>query len=168
MEHLRKIIGFRVVQKNDLLLMEGDVSRDIFFIVKGLLRCYYVKGSKEVTCWILKEENVVVSVQSFYDGSRSNENIQALELTWVLYISFDQLEDTYLRFPEFNYIGRVLTIKYLRFWNMQLYNLRYHDSRERYDILINGDDRDLINRVPQKYIASYLDMNPETLSRAKK
>jgi CRP-like cAMP-binding protein len=163
---LHMVVKSRIVKKKDFLLKEGAIARYIYFIRSGLLRCFYTKGEKEVTSWLLKEDNVVVAVLSFYDQHAGFENIQAVEETEVLYISYDELEMIYKEYPEFNYIGRVLTIEYLKFWTMQLYNLRMCTARERFKLLMK-EDTDLFLRVPQIYLASYLGMIPETFSRMK-
>lgn len=167
-EHLRKVVKSRVIPRNDFLLAEGDVSRDIYFISEGLLYCYYLKeDGTRVTSWLLKEGDVVVSIPSFYDQVISIENIQAIEETKAFYISYEELWGLYLKSHEFGLVGIILTVKYLKFWNLQLYNLRMRTLRERYELLVQGSDSDLLNRVPQKILASYLDMLPETFSRKK-
>lgn len=165
-EHLRQIVGRRKIKQGDFLLEAGSISRYLYFIEKGALRCFYLKGKTEVTSWILKETDVVVSVHSFYDQEESFEYIQSLEDTVVFYLSYEELEGIYKEFIEFNFIGRVLTIKYLKFWTMQLYNLRMRTAKERFTLLL-ADSPELFLRVQQRYLASYLNMLPETFSRMK-
>ena len=165
-DHLRGVVGLRVVGRKEYLLLAGEECENLYFIKSGLLRCYYLRGDTEVTSWMMKEGDTVVAVESFYGKTKSYEFIHALEKTEVYYISRGELEDIFMRFPEFNYIGRVLTVKYLRFWAQQLYSIRMRSAREKYVYLME-ENPDLLLRVPQKYIASYLDMLPETLSRIK-
>ncbi|MBS1664720.1 MAG: Crp/Fnr family transcriptional regulator [Bacteroidetes bacterium] len=167
-KRLRKVVRCKAVARNEFLLKVGEVSGHIYFIQKGVLRCYYETKKGDVTSWVLKEGDIVVSVQSFYHQKPSIENIQAVEEAVVFYISYDELEELYREFPEFNFIGRVLTIKYLIFWNMQLYNLRMREAKERFQLLIEGEDSALFNRVSQQILASYLGMTEHTFSRMKK
>jgi CRP-like cAMP-binding protein len=164
---LLNIVCKKSVKKLGYLLEKGQVSRHIYFIRRGILRCYYHHDDgTEVTAWILREPNVVVAVNSYYKQRPSFEIIQAMVDTEVFYISYQELEDIYIRYPEFERVGRLLTIEYLIFWSMQLFNLRMHDQRERFELWYK-DNEDLLQHVPQKVVASYLDMEPETFSRIK-
>jgi CRP-like cAMP-binding protein len=166
-QDLKKIVGTLNVKKMKYLLEEGAVANHIYFIKSGILRCFYKKkNGAEVTAWVFQEPNVVVSIHSFYGQEESFENIQAMVDTIVFYISHDQLDALYLKHPEFERVGRLLTIRYLIFFSMQLYGLRMLDSAERFDLWYM-DNSDLLLQVQQKYIASHLDMLPETFSRMK-
>jgi len=166
-EHLKKIIGTIKIKKMDYLLKEGVVANHIYFIKKGILRCFYKKkDGTEVTAWVFQEPNVVVAANSFYKREKSFENIQAMVNTEVFFISYDQLEELYLEYPVFERVGRLLTIEYLMFFSMQLFGLRMLSSAERFDLWYK-DNSDLLLSVQQKLIASYLDMLPETFSRMK-
>lgn len=165
-ERLQKILKEKKLLKGEWLLREGDINRDIFFIGKGLLRCFYLKDPLDVSAWFMKEGDVVVSIESFYDQVRSYECIEALEDCELFYISYEELKIIYQDFMEFNFIGRILTIKYLKLWTRQLYNLRMQSASERYLFLLHKDP-ELIQRVPNKYMASYLGIADSTLCRIK-
>jgi CRP-like cAMP-binding protein len=163
-EHLSMIVRVRVLTKKQFLLRPGQVSRDMCFIETGLLRAYYEKDNVEISSWFMKEGDVCVSIESFYNQQKSYECIQAIEQTELFFIDYQELQHIYCRFPEFNIIGRILTIKYLQLWTQQLYAIRMKSAAERYQWLLHFHP-DLLLRVPQKYIASYLDITPETLSK---
>jgi CRP/FNR family transcriptional regulator, anaerobic regulatory protein len=163
-EHLCVSVRIRVLAKKEFLLRPGQVARNMNFIESGLLRAYYMNGDTEVSSWFMKEGDVCVSIESFYKQKASYEFIQAIEDTALLYIDYAELENIYKNFPEFNFIGRVLTIKYLELWAQQLYAIRMQNAKERYEWLVRYHPGILL-RVPQKYIASYLDITPETLSK---
>ncbi len=165
-QHLLSIVKARTLKKQDFLLKKGQTCREIHFIMKGMLRCYYNLGDKEVSSWFMKEGDVIVSIDSFYNQSPSYEFIQALEDTETFYISFEELEDTRRRFPEFNYIGWKLTTDYLILWTRQLLAIRMRLAKERYQFLLDNH-ADLMQRVPSKYLASFLDLNEITLSKMK-
>ena len=164
--YLEKNVKQRQINKKDYLLKAGHVSRHVCFILNGLLRCFYVKDDIEVSSWFMKEGDVVFSIESFYAQEPSYESIQALEDTYVFYLDYEELEYIYKQFPEFNYIGRVLTIHYHKLWGQQLYSIRMRTGRERYQWLLENH-RDLLQRVPAKYLASYLDITEITLSKIK-
>jgi len=165
-EHLQKIMKTKEVQKRSYLLRAGHVCGRIYFIKKGLLRCFYIKGDHEVSSWFMKEGDVIVSVESFYQQNNSYESIQALEDCRLIYIDYDELQYIYCHFPEFNFIGRVLTEKYYCQSEQRLFSLRMQRSQERYDYLVEHHS-ELVLRVPAKYLASYLGITEVTLSRIK-
>jgi len=166
--HLVQTVCVKSLKKLGYLLEEGQVSRHIYFIGKGILRCFYRReDDREVTAWILQEPNVVVAVNSFYRQQPGFEIIQAVVDTEVFFITHRELEEIYLKFPEFERVGRLLTIEYLIFWSMQLFNLRMRSDRERFELWYK-ENEDLLQWVPQTYVASYLDMLPETFSRMKR
>lgn len=159
-------LQYMELKKKDYLLKAGRVCRNICFIEKGLLRCYYQRDAHEVTSWFMREGDVMISIESFFLQKESYESIQALEDAVLYYISYDVLQHIYRSFPEFNFIGRVLTEKYYTLWAQQLYALRMQQAGERYQWLMNHHP-ELVLRVPAKYIASYLGIDETTLSRIK-
>lgn len=165
-EHLLKVIKSKTFLKKDFILKAGHVSRCAYFISQGLLRAFYIKNDKDISSWFMKEGDFSLSIESFYDQKQSYENIQALEDCNIYSIDYYDLEHIYQQFPEFNYIGRVLTIKYHKLWAQQLYSLRMQTAQERYQWLLTNHP-DLLLRVPAKYIASYLDITEVTLSKIK-
>jgi CRP-like cAMP-binding protein len=103
----------------------------------------------------MKEGDVIVSVESFFNQSPSYESIQAIEDTEVYCISHQQLEFIYKKFPEFNFVARVLLQKYYTLSEQRLFSLRMQKSQERYDYLLEHHP-ELVLRVPAKYLGSYL------------
>ena len=165
-EYLRQNLQRVEIKKKTMLLEKGRICKNIYFIEKGLTRCYYLLNDKEVCSWFMKEGDVIISVESFFRQAPSYESIQALEDCTVCYINHDQLLYAYKNFIEFNFVGRILTEKYYMLCEQRLYSLRMHKAVERYDELITTSP-EIIKRVPSKYIASYLGLSLETLSRVK-
>jgi CRP/FNR family transcriptional regulator, anaerobic regulatory protein len=163
-QRLEMMIKSRKIPKKGFLLRAGQVNREIHFIEKGLMRCYYKAGDEEVTSWFMKEGDTIVSVDSFYDQVKGEEYIQALEDCELYYISHEELEELYHTFPWFNYIGRVLTIKYLKLFDQQAKAMRRLDGKQRYQ-RIRDVQPELLLRVPSKYMASYLGISEVTMSR---
>ncbi len=165
-ERLRKIVKLKTIKRKEHLLSGGEICRHIYFIKRGLLRCYYYnENNEEVTGWIFGEKKTVVGVMSFYTQTPGFEYMHALEDTEVFYISYDELIACYLEFPVFCFVAVILTVQYLIFWFSQLCSFRRLDAQQRFDQIMNSDEAKLFNLVPLKYLASYLDMTPETLSR---
>jgi CRP/FNR family transcriptional regulator, anaerobic regulatory protein len=162
--HLRKIIKTSRLKEGEYLLKAGEVCTNIYFIRKGLLKCFYIIHHREVSDWFFGDLETVVSIDSFYDQRPSEDFIRALEDSELFYITFEELNYLFRTFIEFNVVGRVLTNKYLRIWHRQARNIRMLTAEERYQFLLKTHP-DLINRVPVRDLASYLDMSRETLSR---
>lgn len=165
-QYLADNLEVLILPKKAFLLREGKVCRNIYFIQKGLARCFYIKDDKEVSSWFMKEGDVIISVESFFTQQPSYENIQALEECELLCLNYDKLQLIFRDFPEFNYVGRVLTEKYYTLSEQRLYSLRMQRANERYAYLMNHYP-ELIQRVPSTFIASYLGITLETLSRIK-
>lgn len=165
-DYLHCTLKTRELQKRDYLLRTGQVCRIICFIEQGLLRCFNISGEHEVCSWFMKEGDVIISVESFYHQKESYEAIQALEDCTLHYITYSELQYLYQTFPEFNFIGRVLTEKYYCLSERRAYSLRMQRSDERFAYLVEQHP-ELLLRVPAKYLASYLGIAEETLSRIK-
>jgi len=164
--YLRQIIKRKELSRKEYLLKEGQVCRHIHFIEKGLLRCYYIKDGGEVSSWFMKEKDVCIAVESYYGQEPSLENIQALEDTVVYSVTYEELDRIYRNFPAFNYTGRILTERYYRLSEQRSKSMRMQRSHERYDWLMDRYP-ELMQRVPAKYIASYLGITEVTLSVVK-
>ena len=156
----------RLLTKKEFLLKRGHISRDICFINKGLVRCFYHIDDKEICSWFMKEGDVIISVESFFSQTESYESIQALDDCILHYITYDELQFIYRTFPEFNFVGRVVTERYYTLSEQRLYAMRMQRSNDRYAYLMKHH-AELILRVPSKFLASYLGMTEVTLSNIK-
>lgn len=162
--HLKLILVQREIPRKGILLKRGQVCKYIHFIEKGILHCYYNKNEEKVTSWFMKEKDVIISVKSFYMQVPSEESIIALEDVMLYGISFEHLQNIYVNYPEFNVIGRILTTKYYIQSEERLFAIRKERARDRYLYLLRTQP-DIIQRAPLKYVASYLGISMETLSR---
>ena len=165
-DYLTTNLKVKNLQKKNFLLKKGHVCKDICFISKGMLRCFYLVDDKQVSSWFMKEGDVIISVESFFRQATSNESIQALDDCTLYYITYEELQHIYQTFHEFNFIGRVLTERYYTLSEQRLYAIRMKKSAERYTYLMKYHP-ELILRVPSKFIASYLGITEVTLSRLK-
>lgn len=156
----------RSFEKRELLIKAGEVETYLNFVVKGLVRKYFYKGRTEIITQIAREGEVVNSSASFLSGSPSPYLVETLEPSTFLSITRDQLEELYENSPRIEKLGRiVITHLFLQREEWEHECLRL-DTRERYLRFVENNP-DLMQRVPQKYLASYLNMKPETFSRLK-
>lgn len=162
LDHLK----VRQLSKKQYLLRAGHVSRYIYFIETGLLKCFYMSNNIEVCSWFMKEGDVIISVESFFTQKPSYEAIQAIEDCELYFIEYNELQFIYRNFPEFNFVGRVLTEKYYTLSEQRLYSMRMQRASERYQYLLDHFP-ELIKRVASKYLASYLGVTEVTLSKIK-
>ena len=162
LDHLK----IKQLSKKQYLLRAGHVSRYIYFIDTGLLKCFYISNNTEVCSWFMKEGDVIISVESFFTQKPSYEAIQAIEDCELYFIEYDELQFIYRHFPEFNFIGRVLTEKYYTLSEQRLYSMRMQRASERYQYLLDHFP-ELVKRVASKYLASYLGVTEVTLSKIK-
>lgn len=165
-QYLAEKLKTRVVTKKEYLLQAGQINRHICFIKKGLLRCYYVDHGHEICTKFMKEGDLIVSASSFFLQKESLEFIQAIEDSIVWYICYDELQYMYKNFHEFNIIARVLTTKSYLLSEQRLSFIRMKQAVRRYTSMLEHFP-ELVLRVPAKYIASYLGVSEETLSRVR-
>ncbi len=162
--HMRDLLTKpRLLSKKEILLHEGDTSKYIYFIEKGLVRSYFDLYGQEKTMWIMKEMDLVVSVISFFSQVKSFETVEAMEDCILWGISYHQLLYIYKNFPEFHVHRAVLLEKYYILSEQRNY-IRMQKASLRYKELLENDPA-LISRIPNKYLASYLGIAEETLSR---
>lgn len=110
------------------------------------------------------ENELAISVFSFFSQKPSFEALEALEECVLLRLSFNKLQQLYIEFPEFNYIGRILTEQYYIRSEAKANALRMLSANERYQQLLVQYPH-IIQRVSLGHIASYLGITQHTLSR---
>jgi CRP-like cAMP-binding protein len=153
-------------QKGELLLKEGDICEHIYFINKGVIRGFVQEGKKDITTWITAEHELVTSIYGLENNEPATENIQALENCQLLALTNEDVQTLYERFPEFNITIRKLLQQYYKDAEGRAFVARLTNAENKYKYFLKRY-RHLANRVPLKYIASFLGMTLETLSRTR-
>lgn len=152
------------LRKNEHLLTEGKICRHLYFISHGALRGYYILDGKEITHWFAFEDHFVTSFHSFITQKPAVENIQLLETSTLWAISKDELLKLYDEFHEIERLVRITTEKYYLRLEERFVNSHFTAAAERYENLLQQRPH-ILDRVPLGYIASYLGITQETLSR---
>ncbi len=166
-QYLRDHIAPCTVAKRKLLLKEGMTCEHIYFIVKGALRGFTREGAKDITTWITIENELVSSILSLDEQVKAIENIQALEKCELLSLTLAELETMYERFPECNILARKILRRYYADAEQRAFIARLTKAENKYRHFLLRHQT-LSNRIPLKYIASYLGVTLETLSRIRK
>ena len=144
----------------------GEVATTIYFVLNGITRRYFFRGKQEVITHLVKEGGVMGSVISFLTGEPSHYILETIEPVTALAISKSDLEGLFSSDKKWEKFGRkIITSFFLQVEYRNLDNIRF-STRERF-INFMKQNPDLVLRVPQKYLASYLEIQPETFSRLK-
>jgi CRP-like cAMP-binding protein len=144
----------------------GDVATNIYFVLKGISRRYFYRGKQEVITHLVKEGGVMGSVISFLTGEPSRYVLETIEPVTALAISKKDLEELFLSDKRWEKFGRkIITSFFLQIEYHTMDVIRY-STKERF-VNFMKQNPDLVLRVPQKYLASYLEIQPETFSRLK-
>ena len=153
---------------NSLLLREGDICRHLYFANQGLLRFFVVNADgRDTTKFFTPEHQLFTSQQSFSTQSPARENIEALEDTELLTISYPALQALYEDIPKWHkLIRRVLQEVNVMTERIYMESITI-TAEERYRRLLQ-DEPEIALRAPLKHIASYLGVTPESLSRIRK
>jgi CRP-like cAMP-binding protein len=165
-QYIYPYITIRKYAKKQVITEEGEIENYFNFIVKGLARKYYRRGKEEINTQISFESHIIHSQESFHSRTPSEYVVESIEPTTLVSITYDNLEKIYARSGKMEHLGRLIityTMVIKDRWQMQLV---MRTPRERFIHFVNHNP-ELLQRVPQKYLASYLNIKPETFSRFK-
>jgi CRP-like cAMP-binding protein len=152
------------LNKKEFLLQDGKVCNFIAFIAEGSIRHFHVKDGIEKTCDISFENSWVTDFQSFTYNTSSIMNLQAMEDTSVFLISKENLAKLYKECTKYETFGRLMAEQVAQRATEIAMSLSSDKPEERFQNLLKKQP-DLFQRVPQKYIANFLGISPESLSR---
>jgi CRP-like cAMP-binding protein len=146
------------------LLREGEVARTMYFVKQGCLRLWFNKDGKDITFQFFMEGSGVSSIESFLRGQPSLFSLESVEPTTVVTVSrahWDRLHEIYPQLRE-----RFVQVALRRMEDYgRLFLSRIKDSpAERYQALVR-EHPEMVRRIPQHFIASYLGITPVSLSR---
>jgi CRP/FNR family transcriptional regulator, anaerobic regulatory protein len=164
---LKKEVVMLALPKNHMLLEAAKVAEYAYFLNSGFAMSFrYVHGKKHIEEFY-PQEKIVLSPRSFFEQIPSKESIQLLEPSEVLYIHYDSVMTLLRRYPEADSLYRATMNQYYEESRTRIHDFQYLRAAERYEKLHASYPR-LEQLVPQEYIASYLGIAPQSLSRIKK
>lgn len=162
-------------KKGQTILNIGDICDKLYFINSGLARAYAIGEDGKDFTWSIffNDKNAdmsnlfVVDYESFVNRSESKLAIEALEDCELIYFNKDDLEMLYNRFKTSEHFGRLMSQEAYTILHNRMLNMQLKSAKERFEDFMR-DTPYLLDKVPQYYIASYLGMTPQHLSRLKK
>jgi len=165
-EEISRIEFIKCYNKGTILLKEGNVSNECYFIIKGCIRSFYIIDGEEKTTEFYTEEQAVVP--SVYGNKiPSKYYLECIEDT-IAGVGTPELEtEMYQKFPQIESLNRALGEAIMAKQQEMFAEFKMASPEERYLALLKNRP-DLILRVPQHQIASYLGIKPESLSRIRK
>ena len=164
---LENAFTFREVPRKYKLTEEGKIARELYFIVKGLVRLYYTKDGEEITGFIFRENLFASSYDSFLRQAPSIQTLETIEDCQLLVINYNTMQELYDTLPKMQVMGRKVAEQ--RFINGQMILASFIlDSPEERYRKFEAQHGDLLLRVPHHIIASYLGITPVSMSRIRK
>lgn len=152
--------------KGDMILKEGEVCRCIYFIDKGLVRQFYIKHGKEVTEHLGDDHSVFMCIESLFKEMPTQLQVEALEPCMIYALPKDRLERVALHNVNIQILYRKILEESLILSQVHADLVRFETAQDRYRRMCKLYPQ-VVLRAPLLFIASYLQMTPETLSRVR-
>lgn len=160
------LLAKRKLQKGERLFDDGEVCRELVFVEKGMLRQFYFKNGHDVTEHFSYEGSILISIESFFKQQPTYLLAEALEPSEVYLLPYAELRSNLASSWDIDTLYRRILEDSLITSQQKADSMRYESASERYNKLLQTQP-EVIKRAPLSYIASYLLMTPETLSRVR-
>lgn len=165
-EYIKPYAEVRHFKKKQIITKANEVENYFNFVSKGLVRKYYKKEANEINTQIATEGHIIHAQESFHSRTPSEFFIETIEPTTLVSITYDNLEHIYSSSHKMEKLGRLVITFSMVVKDRWQMNMLKHTPRERFLDFVHKNP-ELLQRVPQKYLASYLNIQPETFSRFK-
>lgn len=165
-EILAGFIELEEYREKEFLDIESKPTDKLYFLTSGALRVFRKIKNKECTYNLYITPRFVANFEALLTDKPAMHSIQALSDTTVVTLKYKDAQKLYDVFPKFDRIGRLLTESVLLQEVKRIDDITCFEPFERYQKLLH-ESPELIQKLPQKYIASYLGISPESLSRMK-
>ena len=160
----QKFFVEKEISYKTILLKEGEIANQVYFIKKGCLREWINKDGKDITFQFFFEDQAVASIDSFLSNQPSMFTIESIEPSTILSLSKENYIQLQRLYPEIKEGLQELLFQRFRIYSQLFLSRIKNTPQERYDDLIKNHP-EIIKRVPQHYIASFLGITPISLSR---
>lgn len=159
--------SIKELSKGMLFVEENKTCTHFAFMVSGLMRAYRNDDGEEATVCLCGTNAFATSTVSFITQTPSNTSTQALDDVVLLTISYHDLQYLYTVSTFWQKVGRIIAEKEIMFMQKSEWRNTKRPAMEKYQLLLK-ENPGIVNRVPLQFIASYLGIQPETLSRLRK
>lgn len=167
LKHLLPRLQIKDAAKGEILAHAGGRCDYMYYVLKGILRGYIIDNKREVTTWMTAENELVTSIRSFVMHMPTRENIATIEDCRLICIHYDDLQYMYDHFVDFNIMGRKVAELYYVHAEDRAFICRLSKAVDRYNYFMINNGH-LMNRVPLTYVASFLGIRLDSLSRIRK
>lgn len=152
--------------KGEMILSEGEVCENIYYIERGLIRQFYFKNGKQITEHLGEDRTIFMCIESLFREEATKLQVEAIEPTTVYALPKQRLEQVALHNVNIQILYRKILEESLIISQVHADLVRFETAQDRYKKMCKLSPQ-VILRAPLVYIASYLQMTPETLSRVR-
>jgi CRP-like cAMP-binding protein len=162
-----QLAHFKPFEKGDLLTESGKIENYVYFIVEGVTRSFFFKEDQNISLDFHFTGQFVSVYESFLDQTPAQHAIEALTQVSTMRIRQADLTKLYTLSPKFEQVARIFTEELFKKGSARVKSLLSESATERYVHLLNAYP-EYVQNIPLKYLASYLNIKPESLSRIRK
>lgn len=155
-------------KKGEYIVRKGEICDRIHVIRKGLIRGYFDFNDKEITTWVSVDSEMVTSISGYFKNEPALENIQCLEDTFTESLSYKDMHFAFHNFEDMSHLNRILMEHYYLHAEYRAFMARIPTAKDRFEYFVKITNPEIVKRLQKKYLASLLNMRPETLSRLEK
>jgi len=160
---LLPLIQHRAYEKNDIIQEVGSACRTIYFVIDGGTRIFYYKDGNDITEHFAFENDIIVRAESLFTGNPTSKGIQAIDKATLAAIDAHRLFQLYDQHHDLERLFRLIFEKEYVNTVRRIESLQFKTATERYQELLESTD--YVQKIPLKYIASYLGITQVSLSR---
>ncbi len=152
------------IKKKSIILKADSIAKEVYIILKGCMRLYYEKEGVDISAYFFTENMFAGAYDSFIAQKPSRHFIETLEDCEVLAISYKAFQELFVAFPKMNeFVRKIIDQRFVSLH--ELFTSYILDSPEERYLHLLKERPDLLNRIPQHQIATFLGITPVSLSR---
>ncbi|PCJ11845.1 MAG: hypothetical protein COB04_18570 [Gammaproteobacteria bacterium] len=165
---LLNIANFKTFSKEQIIFHPGAICNEVFLMTRGLVRCHYLLGDKEVNLRLLSDYSAVIALSSYIDRVESIETVQAIEDCEGFVFKRKDLDVLAESVPAIMALHLHTVSKHYTSMERRLLTIQHKSIEERYKYFQQHMEAKIVERTPAIHVASYLGVPPESLSRVKR
>lgn len=165
---IREDLTLQKVPKRNFFLSQGTVQNEMGYVVKGLLRSYFIDSEgKKITIGFVAENGYVADYPSFIQQLPSKYYIEALEDCVIVCLSYNRIQEAYKKYKNFEQYGRRIAEQILLAKQDRLESFQFENGTERY-LRFQKENRAIVKRISVSHLASFLGLERQTVTRIRK